>query len=180
MFSLCAFAQQQHPTQTSICAVSAHPSRFHNKIIRVRAAAFGGMEAQILMDIQDGKPNSSCEEVWLEFDSAKSDATTQKFWHLFAERLPESPPCNLDRDTLQSFQHALDPSVPAPKPCSMPFCISCPRYNIVATFTGKLRDSEREPGNAGFGHLNQFRLQLEVRTVRDLDIKDTLPAAGLK
>ena len=167
---LCAFAQG-----TSVCAISAHPSRFHNKVITVRAAAVSGMEAQMLMDSKDGKPDSSCGRIWLNLDSRNADATTQRFVKLFGEQLPEPPPCG--NDALKGVQHALDPNVPGPPPCIRTMCMFCPRYNIVGTFTGRLRDSKKDPRNGGFGHLGQFRFQLDVQTVADLDVNDaTLPA----
>jgi len=171
LICLPAFGQKHKPVDTTICSIAAHPSRFHNKYVRVRGKASSGMEASILIDFKDGKWRKECGRINLEFDSAGSDGSTTEFLRLFGEQTAP-PKCDSDERLLQGFRHALDRSVPAPPPCFTFICISCPRYSIVATFTGKLRYSSKEPGHIGFGHLGMFNLQLDVTSVSDLDVTD--------
>jgi hypothetical protein len=151
-----AFGKDGQPVGTSICSIVAHPSKYHSRIIRVRGTASGGMEANILVDLKDGKWNKECGRINLEFESSSNDETTSRFLQLFGEQI--SPPkCDSDERLMQRFRHAMDPSSPAPPPCSAFVCLpnSCPRYRILATFTGRLRYSGREPGHFGFGHLRK-------------------------
>ena len=171
LICLPALAQKREPVNTSLCSIATHPSKFHNRYIRVRGTASGGMEASILLEFKDGKWKRECGRINLEFDSAGSDEGTTRFLQLFGEQI--SPPkCDSDERLTQGFRHAVDPNAPAPLPCSSFICLpnSCPRYSIVATFTGKLRYSGREPGHFGFGHLGMFTLQLDVKNVSDLDV----------
>ena len=167
-----ALAQRREPVDTSICAIAVHPSKLHNRVVRVRGTASSGMEASVLFDTQDGEWKKECGHINLEFHSARSDESTSRFLQLFGEQITP-PKCDTDERLVQGFRHALDPSVAAPLPCSSYICLWCPRYSIVATFTGKLRYSGREPGHAGFGHLGMFNLQLDVASVSDLDVTDT-------
>jgi len=161
------------PVDTSICSVAAHPSKFSHKNVRIRAMALSGMEASFLMDRKDGEWNKDCGQINLDFSSAGSDESTRRFLQLFAEQISQ-PKCNQDEELLQGMAHILDPNVPAPTPCFNFICFHCPRYNIVATFTGKLRYSATERGHARFGHLGMFDLQLDVVTVANLEVADTL------
>jgi len=167
-----AISHAKAPVDKSVCAIAAHPSKFHNKIVRIRAAALSGMEAAILMEGKDGKWNDKCGRINLEFESVEHDETTTKFLELFGTQI--TSPC---KELSEGMAHILDPKVPAPKPCLDTVCEHCPRYNIVATFTGKLRYSGREPGHFGFGHLRMFNLQLDVKSVSDLDVTDTQPVS---
>jgi len=154
----------------SVCSIGAHPSKFHNKYVRVRGTAisaisvFGGVKVSTLIGFKDGKFRQVCGQINLDLDSAGSDESTTKFLQLFAEQITP-PNCNGDERLIQGFRHALDPSIPAPPPCLTFICPSCPRYSIVATFTGKFRYFRGEPG-----HLYDF--QLDVISVSDLDVTD--------
>ncbi len=179
IFLVCfpAFGQARTPMDTNICAISAHPSRFHNKNVRIRATALGGMEASILIDTKDGQWNKECGRISLDFHSAGSDDSTSRFLRLFREQI-SSQECSTDEELKQGTAHILDPNVPAPKPCFSIICVHCPRYRIVATFIGRLRYSAREPGQERFGHMGMFDLQLDVATVSNLEVTDSL--ASLK
>lgn len=172
---LCVAALAQtrgRPEDTTICSISAHPSKFHNKNVRIRAAALSGMEASILIDIKDGEWNKAWGRINLDFHSWGSDEPKRKFLQLFGEQI--SPPeCNKDKEIMEGMVRVLDPSAPAPTPCFNIICVHCPRYSIVATFTGKLRYSEMERGHARFGHLGMFNLQLDVATVSNLEVTDS-------
>jgi len=173
-----ALAQKRGPVDTSICSIAAHPSKFHSKIVRIRGTALSGMEASCLIDSKDGLRNKECGQINLDFHSAGNDESTSRFLQLFGEQI--SPPkCNKDEELKQGFAHALDPSVPAPTPCfaNLIFCVHCPRYSIVATFTGRLRYSAKEPGHARFGHLGMFTLQLDVASVSNLEVTDSQSAS---
>jgi len=167
-----ALAQKPEPVDTSICTITAHPSRFHNKNVRVRGTASSGMEASFLIvESKDGQWNKQWGQINLDFHSARSDESTSRFLQWFPEQL--SPPkCDKDEELRQGLAHALDPSVPAPRPCFATLCYFCPRYSIIATFTGRLRYSGKEPGHSGFGHLGMFNLQLDVTSASDLDVTD--------
>lgn len=178
--ALPAFAGTQHPIDTTMCAIAARPSRFHNKTVRIRATALSGFEASLLIDNTDGKWNKKCGRIWLEFESVGSDESTRRFLQLFGEQQSETETkCNKEAELKQGMAHILDPNVPAPAPC-LEFkiaCFDCPRYSIVATFTGKLRYSEKMPGRLGFGHLNAYNLQLDFESVSNLTVTDTLAAS---
>jgi len=163
------------PVDTNVCAIAAHPSKFHNKTVRIRAAAVSGFEAAYLMDSKDGTCSAKSAIINLDFESVEHDETTNNFRRLFEEQVT-FPPCDRDKELIEGLAHALDAKRPAPKPCfDSSLCFHCPRYNIVATFTGKLRYSGREPGHARFGHLGMFTLELDLRSVSSLDVADTQP-----
>lgn len=177
VMSLClpCFGQTRAFVDTSICAIATHPSKFHNKNVRIRGTAVSGMEASFLIDSRDGEGLKECGQINLDFHSTGTDESTERFLKLFDEQV--SPPeCNKDEEIVKAMAHFLDPAAPAPTPC-FPIvsvaCIHCPRYTIVGTFTGKLRYSEMERGHARFGHLGMFNLQLDVATVFDLEITDS-------
>jgi len=173
-----AFAQKSKLVETSVCAIDANPSKFHNKNIRVRGTASSGMEASILIDTKDGKWKKECGRINLDFDTVGNDESTSRFMQLFGVEV-SAPKCPVEEEVKKALAHALDPKAPEPIPCfdARLICLYCPRYSIVATFTGKLRYSEKEPGHARFGHLGMFALQLDVATVSDLDVTDTQAAS---
>ena len=177
LICLPAFGQRREPVDASICSIGAHPSKFHNKYVRVRGTAisaisvFGGMKVSTLIGFKDknlrqecGPTCGPCGQINLDFDSARSDESTTRFLQLFGEQITP-PNCNGDERLIEGLRHALDPSIPAPPPCFPFICPSCPRYSIVATFTGKFRYFGGEPG-----HLDNF--QLDVMSVSDLDVLD--------
>jgi hypothetical protein len=172
LICLPALGQKREPVDTSICSIAAHPSKFHDKYVRVRGTASSGMEASILIDFKDGKWRKECGRINLEFGSAGSDESTARFLRLFGEQITP-PKCDSDERLMQGFRNALDPSTPAPPSCSTFTCIFCPRYSIVATFTGKVRYFAMEHRQVGFGHAGMFSLQLDVTSVSDLDVTDT-------
>ena len=144
-----AFAQKREPTDTSICSISARPSKFHNKNVRLRGTALSGMEASFLIDSKDGQWNRECGQINLDLHSAESDKSTSRFLQLFGEQI-SAPKCDPNEELKQGLVHALDPKVPAPPPCiTGSICVFCPRYSIVATFIGRLRYSAKEPGTPG-------------------------------
>jgi len=160
------------PLDTSVCAIAAHPSTFHNKTVRIRARAVSGYEAAFLMDADEKACPAKEGMLHLDFASVEHDETTNNFLMLFGTEIM-FPPCDRDRELREGLAHALDPKAPAPKPCFDQVCLHCPRYDIIATFTGRLRYSGREPGHAHFGHLGMFTLQLDVNSVTGLDVADT-------
>ena len=173
---LLAPSHAKAPIDTSVCAIAANPSKFHNKTVRIRAAAVSGLEAAFLMEGENGTCSAKSGMINLDFESVEhDDETTNNFLRLFGTQVT-FPPCDRDKELKEGMAHALDPKAPAPKPClDSSFCLHCPRYNIVATFIGKLRYSGREPGHARFGHLGMFTVQLDVRSVSNLDVADTQP-----
>ena len=161
------------PLGVTVCEIAAHPSKFHNKTVRIRAAAISGMEAAFLTNYREGKDH--CGMVNLDFEAVEHDKATDEFLQLFGAQIT-FPQCDREKELNAGIAYILDPKAPAPKPCLDSFCWHCPRYNIVATFTGKLRYSGREAGHARFGHLGMFMLQLDVRSVSNLEVADTQPA----
>jgi hypothetical protein len=137
------------------------------------------MEASILIDGTEEKWKQECGRIWLDFGSSGSDESTGRFLKLFGEHVP-STTCNKDEELKQGMAHIFDPNVPAPatKPCNIVYCIDCRRYGIIATFVGKLRYSAREKGHPGFGHLRMYDLQLDVKSVSNLEVTDTLAASS--
>ena len=158
------------PLDISVCAIAAHPSKFHNKTVRIRAAAIN-FEGAILMDGKDKKLNVKCGRINLDFDSVEHDETTKRFLTLFGISLT-SPQCDREKELNEGMAHTLDPRDPAPKPCFARYVFG-PRYNIVATFTGRLRSL----AHARFGHLGQFNLQLDVSRIENLDVTDIKPVS---
>ena len=88
LICLPAFGQKREPVDTSICSIATHPSKFHNKYVRVRGTASSGMEASILIEFKDGKWKQERGRINLEFDSAGSDESTTRFLQLFGEQYP--------------------------------------------------------------------------------------------
>lgn len=162
------------PLDASVCTIAAHPSMFHNKTVRIHARAVSGYEAAFLMDANEETCPAKKGIINLHLDSAEHDETTDNFLRLFGTEMTY-PPCDRDKELSEALAHALDPKAPAPKLCVDTVCFHCPRYNITATFTGKLRWSGREPGHAHFGHLGMFTLQLDVKSVTGLHVADTQP-----
>jgi hypothetical protein len=165
-----AISHAKAPVDTSVCSIAAHPSKFRNKTVRIRATAIN-FEGYILMDGQYGKLNVECGRINLNLDSLEQDETTKEFLRLLGTELTSPPQCDREKELNEGMAHILDPNAPAPKlPCSDSYVFG-PRYKIVATFTGKLQYSP----HARFGHLGQFNMQLDVRTVANLDVTDTQP-----
>lgn len=156
------------PVDISVCAIAAHPSKFRNKTVRIRATAIN-FEGYILMDAKD--VNVKCGRINLDFDSVERDETTKEFLRLFGTQLT-SPQCDREKELNEGMAHILDPRVPAPKPCFESYVLG-PRYRIVATFTGTLRYWP----HARFGHGGQFNMQLDVGRVANLDVTDTQPVS---
>lgn len=179
LICLPAFGQRREPVDASICSIGAHPSKFNNKRVRVRGRAIsaishGGIKVSTLIGFKRGNLRqvcglTTCEpicgQIDMRFDSAGSDESTTRFLQLFGEQIKITQPnCNSDEQLIQGLRHALDPSIPAPPPCfAAPPCIYCPRYSIVATFTGKFRYPVESP-------ISDF--QLDVISVSDLDVLD--------
>lgn len=190
-----AFGQTRAPVETTLCQVAKHPSRFHNKIVRLRGSAVSGLEASLLIERTEGNWKEECGRIWLDFgDPERRNESTLKFLTLFGEGLPRPSQAQCDKERQQAILRGMarilypntsasasDPNAPAPAPtpCVQHFCLDCRRYSIVATFTGKLRYSKKEPGDrVGFGHMNAFDLQLDVKSVSNLNVTDTLAASG--
>lgn len=165
-----AAGQQPQPIDASLCVIAARPARFHNQTVRVRGTAVIATEASLLIESKNGKWNESCGRIWLDFGSATTDQQTKRFLQLAGEQRVRT--CTPEEQLKQGMSSVLASSGQNHPPCVRLFCVDCPRYSIVATFTGRLRDAESQPGGIGFGHLNTFRLELEVETVQKLQITD--------
>jgi len=110
VFTAClpAIGHTKAPIDTSVCEIAAQPSKFHNKTVRLRAAALSGMEASILMDGKDGRWNDKCGKINLEFESIERDETANKFLKLFGTQITSSP-CDRDKELKEGMAHILNP-----------------------------------------------------------------------
>lgn len=191
-----AFGQTPALLDTTLCRIAKNPSRFHNKIVRVRGTAVSGLEASLLIEGTADNWKEECGRIWLHFgDSGQRSESTLRFLALFGERTPQpsQTECNKQRQQalLRGMKQILDPNAsapvsdptaaaPTPTPCEQPVCMDCRRYSIVATFTGKLRYWKRERPTLGFGHLNAFEVQLDVKSVSNLKVTNTTSVADTK
>lgn len=188
-----AFGQTPAPLDTTLCQIAKHPSRFHNKIVRVRGTAVSGLEASLLIEGTEDNWKQECGRIWLDFGTPRRrNESTLRFLTLLGERPPRSSQEQCDKERQQALLRGMarilypnasastaDPNASAPDstPCESS-CLDCRRYSIVATFAGKLRYSKKEPGDrVGFGHLNAFEVQLDVESVSNLTVTDTLAAS---
>ena len=165
-----AISHAKAPVDISVCAIAAHPSKFRNKTVRIRAAAIN-FEGYILVDGKDGKFNVKCGRINLDFDSVEHDETTKEFLRLFGTQLT-SPQCDREKELNESMAHILDPRVPPRRSASI--------VMFWARGTKSLRPSLE---NYDTRHMRvsadggQFNTQLDVGRVANLDVTDTQPVS---
>ncbi|HVR38985.1 MAG TPA: carboxypeptidase-like regulatory domain-containing protein [Thermoanaerobaculia bacterium] len=145
---------------TSACEVTRTPASFDGKRVRIRATVISGFEIFGIRDPDDAQ----CETIWLTYASGGPVASTS-FGGSAPQ--PERAPVRLQKDrAFAKFQKLLSTEM-YPRGRDV-ICMSCDRYEVTATLTGRLDYATR----GGFGHLNGFKTQLVLESVSDVSAKD--------
>ncbi len=136
----------------TVCDVASNPERYDGRLVRVSAVLAVGFEISALRDEE-----RRCGDIWLaDFDDA--DPSVNELAKYAQARL-------------RNKKHPRD--------------YAPPRYAIHATFVGRLQythdsgfivDNQRRVTGikGGFGHLGQYRTQLHLQSVADMQVRDLL------
>lgn len=149
------------PVPTSVCEIARSPASFDGKLVRLRATVVSGFE---VFGIED-PGNKKCDMIWLSYPGGGPVASTS-----FGPATPNlrRPPVKLKNNRqLKRFQKLLDAQMyPRSRGNT---CIACSRYEVTATFTGRLDYAGR---GHGFGHLNAFKARLVLKSVSNVSATD--------
>jgi hypothetical protein len=149
------------PVPTSVCEIARSPASFDGKLVRLRATVVSGFEAFGI----DDPNNKKCGMIWLSYPGGGPVASTS-----FGPATPnlQRPPVRLKNDRqLKRFQELLDAHMyPRSRGTD---CIGCGRYNVTATFTGRLDYAGK---GHGFGHLNAYKTRLVLESVSNVSALD--------
>jgi hypothetical protein len=158
---IASFAAAQTPSRpTTVCEIVAHPKRFAGRIVTVRAEVIAGFEVFAIED-----PSGKCDRMWLQYAGGGPSAMLS-----LPQQTPktESAELELRRDAeFEKFDTLLNAEM-YPRERGT-FCMSCKRYVVTVTMTGRVDVS---PEGAGFGHLNAYAFQFELQSVSDAVGKD--------
>jgi hypothetical protein len=146
---------------TNVCAIGRDPAAFDGKIVRLRATIVSGFEASGIRDPEDDR---ACT-IWLTYSGGGPVASTSL---VRATTTVQRPPIKLKKDRhFRRFQNLLHAEM-HPRDRGN-FCISCARYEVTATLTGRVDYAGQ---GLGFGHLNAYRVQFVLASVRNVAAAD--------
>ena len=146
------------PIPTSVCKVSADPAYFDGKVVSLRATVASGFEVFAIKS-----PDGNCGGLWLEYSEGEPTATTS----MDVSRQPRSPVTVLRDRNFKRFQSLLKAEMhPRTREDS---CMDCPRYEVSAMMVGRVDYAGQQ---AGYGHMNGYKLQFELMSVSDVNGKD--------
>jgi len=146
--------------QTSVCEIMRSPAAFDGQMVRVRATVVSGFEVFAIR-----APAEKCGLIWLTYAGGGPVASLS-----VGAKTPNTqrPPVKLKQNReLKQFQKLLGAQMYPRERGSI--CISCARYEVTATLTGRL-DYAGE--GRGFGHLNAYETQLVLESVSDVSATD--------
>jgi hypothetical protein len=173
------------PTETTICKILEDPDAFNNTLVQVRGYLSISFEYSVLH-------SESCSEgIWfvLADGSGPRGAEATGSGHASSEQRghvgqSKSPiPIGLNRDAnFEKFESYLSASTYGPPrgPCGP----DCHRYQVTATFTGRidavsnetrseyLQSSPKHSDHKGYGHMGLFDAQLVVQSMKEVEAVD--------
>ncbi|MFZ0339968.1 MAG: hypothetical protein WAL45_18210 [Terracidiphilus sp.] len=180
-------AQAAAPVDVNVCDVVKNPASFDGKMVRIKGTVVAGFDEFVIKDATDPNCGFQVNAIWLSYpqgSKAKSGPAaivTAQPAHNFAGiwKVPTRTPVTLDKskefkqfDSLLSQTHQK----------GMDMCLGCARYEVTATFTGRLdsvadasikRDaSGKIVGLGGFGNMNAYPARLVLASVSDVTPKE--------
>ena len=180
-------AQAAAPVDVAVCDVVKNPASFDGKMVRIKGTVVAGFDEFMIKDATDPNCGFQVNGIWLSYpqgSKAKSGPVaivTAQPAHNFAGTLktPARTPVTLDKSKdFKQFDSLL--SQPHQKGADM--CLGCARYEVTATFTGRLdtvadaavkRDkSGKIVGLGGFGNMNAYPARLVLESVSDVTPKE--------
>jgi hypothetical protein len=174
-----SISAQEVPIEATVCAILTNPLAYDGKMIRVRAPVVAAWNE---FEIIGGECNQDRHAIWLRIPPEKSPE---------ASNLPitraegiENPSVAADlrmrQENLRRFRRLLMARIPAKGKSGT--CLSCYRYDVTATFVGKLEmvesssrkppDSQEALRSSGYGHDGSYRLQFVIHSVSDISAQD--------
>jgi hypothetical protein len=172
------------PVNATVCAVLKNPASFNGKTVRIKGTVVAGFDQFV---VNDGDCGEEVNGIWLAYPpgaKAKSGPIAMielEPAHNFAGKVaPEARPAiSLTRD--KAFKQ-FDSLLAQRHDQSGGVCLGCPRYQVQATFVGRLdavdtagvqRDaSGKIVGLDGFGNLNAYPARLVLESVADVTPKE--------
>ena len=145
-------------TSTSVCEVTANPASFDGKIVSLRATVLSGFEVFAIK-----APENDCGGMWLAYNEGGPVASTS----LGVSRPLRDPITLLKDGNFKRFQSLLNAEMHPRTRDSM--CIACNRYEVSATMVGRVDYAGKQ---AGYGHMNGYKLQFELMSVSEITAKD--------
>ena len=165
LVALAISAAAEKPIATTVCEIARRPQDFDGKMVRVRAQVLAGFEVFALRD-------GDCGRIWLRYPEAGAFGATTSFG--VATPQIERPAIELRRDrAFRRFAKLIEAEMYPRDPKTG--CMSCLRYEVTATMTGRL-DWAGE--GRGFGHMNGYPAQLVLQSVTNVSAKDRAPEFG--
>jgi hypothetical protein len=160
-------------TETTVCAITNHPSNYDGKTVRLTGTVQAGFDSFIL------RADSCSTPLWLSFPAgtkAKSGPAISLTLSLAAgpDRASGRPALTLARGAgFDQFEKLLTEKVKLPG-----MCLGCVKNDVKATLVGRI-DGVDEPGLkrdasgkfvaiAGFGNLNVYPAQLVIQSISDV------------
>jgi hypothetical protein len=161
------------PISATMCDIHRNPAEFHGRVVQIRATLARGFEIGGLMDPQ----HPHCG--FIDLQIVGTDGSLAEFIRLSsAEVEPIDSPGPPDLGSLlvppEGALTGQGPAATCPEVTGT--CRDCYfRYKpLSATFTGKLRYADKEPGKAGFGFGGVIKVRLDVRSVAAIHTTDRL------
>jgi hypothetical protein len=108
-------------------------------------------------------PEGKCGGMWLAYSEGGPVASTS----LSVSRPPRDPVTILKNRNFKRFQSLLNAEMHPRTRESM--CMDCNRYEVSATMIGRVDYAGEQ---AGYGHMNGYKLQFELMSVSDIAAKD--------
>jgi hypothetical protein len=146
------------PIGTSVCEVTANPTSFDGKVVSLRATVLSGFEVFAIKP-----PEGECGGMWLAYSEGGPVASTA----LSVSRPPRDSVTILKDRNFKRFQSLLNAEMHPRTRESM--CMGCNRYEVSATMVGRVDYAGEQ---AGYGHMNGYKLQFELMSVSDITAKD--------
>ncbi len=153
---------------TTVCDITQQPDAFDGKTVRVRATVISGFEVFAIRDTAN-----DCGQMWLSYSGGGPTASVST-GALTPDLKRKSVELRHDR-AFNKFQKLL---VARMYPRSRgAICLSCGRYEVTATMTGRVDYAGEHPG---FGHLNGYRTQFVLQAISEVSGKDVSSGYDLK
>src|ERR1041385_277877 len=148
------------PIPTTICEVSADPAFFDGKVVSLKATVISAFEVFAI-----GSQEQDCGRMWLEYSEGGPPASTS----LTVSRKPRVPITVLKDKNFKRFQSLLNAAM-YPRTHEH-VCIDCHRYQVSAEMVGRV---DYAGSQAGYGHMNAYKLQFELISVLQVNGKDLI------
>jgi|ERR1035441_217700 hypothetical protein len=145
--------------RTSICEILANPAAFDGKVVSIQATVISGFEVFAI-----SSPKGDCGQMWLAYNGGGPVASAS--FAAFSPQ-PRAPVTVVEDENFKRFQSFLDAYMyPRTREDQ---CMACHRYEVSAKMTGRV---DYAGNQAGYGHMNAYKLQFELFSVSDVTAKD--------